>query len=60
MKPIPITYAEPFCDMRNRMTPISEACEFGHLDVAMRLVLLQLQDTIALARWIAKERARKL
>lgn len=56
----PRTYAEPFCDMANRMSPIAEACEFGQLDLATVLVRRQLQDTVALARWIAAEKRRKL
>jgi hypothetical protein len=60
MNKIPITYAEPFCDMSNRMKLIQDACEFGALDAAAKLVLLQLHDTVSLAQWIDVERRRKL
>lgn len=55
----PRTFAEPLCDMANRMREIAEACEFGQLALATVLVQRQLQDTVALARWIAAEKRRK-
>lgn len=57
---MPRTYAEPLCDMANRMKPLQEACEFAQFAVAEVLVRQQIRDCIALARWIAKEKVRKV
>ena len=56
---MPLDYAEPLVDLRNRSIKLEDALQRGQWDLAERLQRLQIHDEARLLRWITGKGRRR-